>query len=275
MLLKRSPFLVVILATAACGPESAKQPSGDEAERYADAFCSATDKCGCQPRHGGASECRDEMEARFSQALDADFTLDVECFEDVVERGGLDDCEPVTTWSFDEWYCPVLRGNKKHHEECDPVLPSLPPFDMDECEKGLRCIDAMCVQYDEVGRLKSEGESCSPKEALSCNGNMLYCSPAGVCEQAPLEGESCTSNDACLAAHVTFPIFCAGIGSADSGICTVPGAEGASCDPRDTVACLGDEAPGWCDPSTNTCRTKGPAICGADDYQAGLMGAAR
>lgn len=169
----RREYVLGFLIGAACGPDSAKQPDGDEPQRYADAFCSATSECGCLPRYGDEDACRDLMESRFSEALDAGLTLDIECFEQVVDRGGLDECSPVVTWSYDDWNCKVLRGDKKRGETCDPLLPALPPFAMDDCESGLRCLDAVCVTYDELLPARGEGEACSAEEPLSCH-NMFY-----------------------------------------------------------------------------------------------------
>lgn len=258
---------LAIVIIVGCGPDNPAQPTGDEPERYAKAYCSASSDCGCQPRYGDAHECSEQMTRRFSDALDDGFKLDVECFEKVVENGELDECTPVKMWSYDDWYCPVLRGSKKHHESCDGLPPALPPFDVDECEKGLRCIDQICVTYDEVGPIHAQGDACAPQEPLSCHSSGLYCSPSGFCEQGPLLGEACTSNEACLASKPGVLAYCAGLGSG-AGACAASGAEGAACDPRDSLGCQGEDASvyGWCDPSTSTCRASGPAICLADDY---------
>lgn len=265
----RLPWLVALSVVAACGPERAPKPKGDEAQRYADAYCEALEACGCQPRHGDGPECRNEMEARFTSMLDDDYILDLDCFEDVVERGDLDDCSPVDTLPGDEWGCRVLRGKRQHHEPCAPRGYGIPPFEVDECDEGLRCVDAMCVRYDEIPTLRVEGDPCIKEEPASCFGNMLYCTPEGTCATAPHEGEACTSLLACVYAHDVLPIYCAGLDASQPGICTEPHPAGAPCNPADTFACVGDgSAYGWCNPATSTCAGRSSAVCAADDYSA-------
>lgn len=248
----------------ACGPSA--KPSTDAAERYATAACTSMLECGCVERFESDAVCKQILTERAQLLLDSGFDVDDECLSDALAV--ISDCSASVEEILDPGACVALRGNKRRGALCSQNR-SLGGLRVNDCGSGLSCASATCVPDGEAGDpypLRAPGETCKAAEPVSCGIGEVYCGRDGICHaRAPL-GEACNHPWGCTNLGDEGVLYCKGTGDAgEAGVCAVPEAVGAACDPRDWFAC----GLATCDLDTSACvdgTNVGPAICEAFDY---------
>lgn len=262
---------LVFLVATGCGPTTDKAPQGDEAERYSEAVCQAVSSCGCYNHFETEATCQEELGRRFSGFQESGLSLDIECFERVVDNGGLADCDEGNAIPED-WGCTVLRGAKRAGESCADHNLELPPFFVNECAGGFLCLDGECVAEGTLGPARAAGEACFAEQSASCHAADLYCSEEGTCQVSPLEGATCESPFACNLDYVenAGSLYCRGNVDGPDGVCTRQSLVGEACDPVDWFACFeagaAEAQRAWCDPSEGVCVADAPVLCLATDF---------
>ena len=262
---------LLLLAAASCGPTTSEAPEGNEAERYSQAVCQAVTSCGCYNHFETETACQVELGRRFSELQQSGLALDLECFEKVVDDGGLADCD-LGDEIPDDWACTVLRGAGQAGEMCSDHNLELPPFFVNECAVGLLCLDGMCAAEGTLGPARVEGEACFAEQSASCHAADLYCAEEGTCELSPLEGAACDTPFSCILDYREDEgvLYCRGNFDAAGGVCTRQSLVGAACNPLDWFACYEAGEPSnqraWCDPSEGLCVAEAPIVCLATDF---------
>lgn len=266
----RAAHLTIISALLACGPDQGKEPKGDEAKRYAEKVCGAIEACGCFDHYGSEELCENQLSGRFKALQDAGLNVQVGCFEQVVDDGGVDDCSPSDE-APTEWLCTVLRGETREGEPCSDHYLELPPFDASECAEGLSCVDGVCAPEGTPGQVRAVGDACIWEQSGSCNDFTLYCDSNNVCQPTIEVGGACDSFFACLGNldENNVGAYCEGVADDGIGACARKSVVGEACDPEDWHPCAEaalEPTVAWCDPAQDVCIADGPAVCLLTDF---------
>lgn len=234
------------LGGCTCGPTLREPPPEDAAERYADAVCSAHERCGCMGQgFSSVSECREQSIAKFGEIAGwSGVQFDLDCFEDVLEHFQGGDCGGLSETTA--LSCETFTGTLRQGESCnasDWIVGRGGALTSGPCADGSPCVFGVCARHPapQVGA----GEPCHLTLGVGCGGNDHYCSRQGVCTPGVASGEACSSPLACPAGQ-----YCAGLprGEDGPGECREKVPTGGSCDPKDT----------------NPCRTSGEGFCSVD-----------
>lgn len=262
-----------VMGFGACGPSVEQQepvelPS-EEGEQYARSLCQAVESCGCGQPFDSTSACETEYHNRFDKLLEVGLGIVPDCFESWRANISADPCQDEHAEPGAPLSCAQLRGRKGKDAVCEAHL-GLPTLVIDECDQGLTCRDARCINAPSTNQGTftelAEGEACGPTYQGVCRGaHDMYCDlTESVCRTTVALGAACTSNGACTSCTTSSEqrAYCERPGSEGQGVCTPAPGLGAPCDPLDSVGCGGCDGSAWCDPVSETCvEGQVPLLC--------------
>lgn len=274
----RSGLVTTLIAGVACGPTINDDPPelpSEEGRRYASAMCKALETCGCAQWHDSSDACETEYRSRFDRLLESGFRVDPECFEAWIDDAATDPCNEQHDASGELDSCRPLRGRKGKGASCEAYL-ELVPLGVDECNDGLVCRNAQCVDAPPTDGTPlvelAENEPCGPTYDGVCRGAVdLYCDLRdGVCRRTVPNGAECLDSSSCASCTATADerAYCSRPGPGERGVCDrVPGL-GEPCDPMDALACGGCGDTALCDHATETCVEGRVSLLCAQVYSA-------
>lgn len=238
---------LVALILTSCGDNKGSDghsaEENQDAERYAQAFCDAQDRCACsEPSLYSHNDCIVAIREDFLSLLDSELAYSKQCLEDRIRALEYRDCTyEFKAFAWDKAACPIWSGergireacSRKGHgaSDCAPGLYCIRPADYD---KVARCEDAYrlpgegeeCVQespqcaeglYCELNLVDADGWVCIPKTVGDSCEEVWECGGTECIDQSCVDyippGGTCTQSEEC---DWSLPSDC------QSGICTFP-----------------------------------------------------
>lgn len=241
------------LGLVGCGPGQGAAPPSSQAQRYADAICSAREVCDCEDgRFASMSACEEQIVAAFTDA-EIELEIDQGCLDALLTSGTMTACSNWSAGTVD-WQCPVLVGSQQAGQACSNHWDML-PLVVAECDEGLSCIGAVCRAAAPVPHTVEVGDPCVAQDLVPCPGVGLYCSVSAgnVCAIKAGMGSACVESYGCEPL-----LYCEGLGAAGTGSCASVKELGETCDPKDWWACSPDA---WCDATSSTCIAAAHGVC--------------